>query len=88
MADYQALSNDPGWAKALARIQKQQSKVSILDSYIEGADKAKVKLEILERLKNKKNGKYIDVIKITASLSKGISTSLKPNKPLIANDFN
>src|SRR5258706_13597739 len=65
-------------AAKLKPILQIASELGIHENELElyGPYKAKVKLEILERLKNKKNGKYIDVTAITPTpLGEGKTTT-------------
>jgi len=69
---------DIAQAAKLKPILQVAAELGIRESELElyGPYKAKVKLEILERLKNKKNGKYIDVTAITPTpLGEGKTTT-------------
>jgi formyltetrahydrofolate synthetase len=69
---------DIAQAAKLKPILQVAAELGIRENELElyGPYKAKVKLEILERLKNKKNGKYIDVTAITPTpLGEGKTTT-------------
>src|SRR5258706_1286866 len=69
---------DIAQAAAVKQILQVAEELGIRDHELElyGPYKAKVKLEILERLKNKPNGKYVDVTAITPTpLGEGKTTT-------------
>jgi formyltetrahydrofolate synthetase len=70
---------DIAQASSIKPITQIAAELGIRDNELEmyGPYKAKVKLEILERLKNRPNGKYIDVTAITPTpLGEGKSTTM------------